>query len=71
MTSHSELEHYAQVEGLVGEEEALLRVRPEHRSPQHQERLASLRDDLDRAHEALRRRAHRLRGQAAVDPGSD
>lgn len=65
-----EVEHYAHVEGLVGEEEALLRVRPEHRTPQHHERLATLRDDLDKAYEALRRRAHARGGDGPEDPGS-
>ena len=60
-----DLEVYAHIEGLVGEEDALLEEAEENRKEEHRERLHAIREELDRAWEALRRRAQR-RG----NPGS-
>jgi hypothetical protein len=53
------LEVYAQVEGLVGEENELLEGAEESRKKEHRERLHAITHDLDRAWETLRRRAER------------
>jgi hypothetical protein len=56
----SELEAYAHVEGLCGEEAALLEV-PEHeREPHQHERLKAISAELDRVWERMRERADRL-----------
>ena len=54
-----DLEVYAHIEGLVGEETELLRDVEEGRKEEHHERLHAVREELDRAWEALRRRAER------------
>jgi hypothetical protein len=54
-----DLEVYAHIEGLVGEENELLEEAEESRKEEHHERLHAIRQDLDRAWEALRRRAER------------
>ena len=51
---------FARIEGLVGEEAAMLRIPAEERSLQQRERLRSIADELDRAFESLRDRARRL-----------
>jgi hypothetical protein len=51
---------FARIEGLVGEEAALLRIPAEERSHRQRERLRSIADELDRAFESLRDRARRL-----------
>lgn len=61
-----DLETYAQIEGLVGEENELLEEAEEGRKEEHRERLHAIREELDRAWETLRRRAER-RGT----PGSE
>jgi hypothetical protein len=51
---------FARIEGLVGEEEALLR-RPAHeRDQHHHDRLREIADELDRIFAALSARARRL-----------
>lgn len=54
-----DLEAYAQIEGLVGEEDVLLEEAEEDRKEEHRERLHAIADELDRAWEALRQRAER------------
>ena len=54
-----DLEAYAHVEGLVGEESELLEAAEEDRKEEHRERLHAIGEDLDRAWETLRRRAER------------
>ena len=61
----SGLEAYAHIEGLVGEENELLEEAQEGRKEEHRERLHAIGEELDRAWEALRRRAERR-----ADPGS-
>jgi hypothetical protein len=51
---------FARIEGLVGEEAAMLRIPAEERSHRQRGRLRSLADELDRAFESLRDRARRL-----------
>lgn len=60
-----ELEVYAHIEGLVGEENQLLQEAEESRKKEHRERLHAIREELDRAWDTLRERAER-RGK----PGS-
>jgi hypothetical protein len=50
---------YAHIEGLVGEENELLEQAEETRKEEHRERLHAITEELDRAWEALRRRAER------------
>jgi Protein of unknown function (DUF2630) len=50
---------YAHIEGLVGEENELLEQAEEARKEEHRERLHAITEELDRAWEALRRRAER------------
>jgi hypothetical protein len=54
-----DLETYAQVEGLVGEENELLEEADEGRKQERRERLHAIAEELDRAWETLRRRAER------------
>jgi hypothetical protein len=54
-----DLEVYAHIEGLVGEENELLQGAEEGRKDEHHERLHAIREELDRAWETLRRRAER------------
>jgi hypothetical protein len=51
---------FARIEGLVGEEAAMLRIPAEERSRRQRERLRAIADELDRAFESLRERARRL-----------
>jgi hypothetical protein len=55
-----ELGTFSRVEGLLGEEQALLAIPAEQRTPEHHERLRVVTEELDRTWEHLRRRAHRL-----------
>jgi hypothetical protein len=55
-----ELELFARIEGLVGEEAALLAVPREHRRQKQHERLRAISDELDRIWASLRGRAERL-----------
>lgn len=54
-----DLEVYAHIEGLVGEENELLEQAEEGRKEEHRERLHAIRQELDRAWETLRQRAER------------
>jgi hypothetical protein len=54
-----DLEVYAHIEGLVGEENELLEEAEEGRDKEHRDRLHAIRDELDRAWETLRHRAER------------
>jgi hypothetical protein len=54
-----DLEVYAHIEGLVGEENELLEDAEEGPKAEHRERLHTIRQELDRAWETLRRRAER------------
>ena len=55
----SDLEAYAHVEGLVGEEDELLEQAAADRKEEHRERLHAITEELDRVWETLRRRAER------------
>ena len=55
-----ELELFARIEGLVGEEAALLAVQREHRRQKQHERLRAISDELDRIWASLGGRAERL-----------
>ena len=54
---------YERVEGLVGEEQALLRVPAHEREHHHHRRLQELEAELDRLGQLLERRAGRRRGR--------
>lgn len=54
-----DLEVYAHIEGLVGEENELLEEAEESRKEEHRERLHAVTEELDRVWETLRRRAER------------
>ena len=54
-----DLEAYAHIEGLVGEEDELLEQAEESRKEEHRERLHAVTHELDRAWETLRHRAER------------
>ena len=53
------LDAYAHVEGLVGEEDELLEQAEETRTEEHRDRLHAIRRELDSVWETLRRRAER------------
>jgi hypothetical protein len=55
-----ELDLFARIEGLVGEEDALLRIPEDERSPEQHARLGEIGRDLDGIFEMLRERADRL-----------
>ena len=66
-----DLELFAHVEGLMGEEAALLAIPHQDRSQHHHERLRAIGEELDRAFEKLRERAERLAGdRSAGEHGS-
>ncbi len=65
LPSPRDVDAYAHIEGLVGEENELLEEAEESRKEEHRERLRAIGQDLDRAWEALRRRAERR-----ANPGS-
>jgi hypothetical protein len=48
---------FAHIEGLTGEEAALLAIPAEHRNPEQHERLRAITHELDRIFEHLRERA--------------
>jgi hypothetical protein len=56
----ADLSLFARIEGLVGEERALLEIPVRERSQTQKERLRDLGDELDRMWETLRARAERL-----------
>lgn len=55
-----ELGLFTRIEGLVGEEAALLAIPLEERDKDQHERLGAVSGELDRIWERLRERAHRL-----------
>jgi hypothetical protein len=55
-----ELRLFARIEGLVGEEAALLAIPHEKRRRDQHERLRAISAELDRIWEMLRERTHRL-----------
>lgn len=66
-----ELELFARIEGLVGEEAALLAVPRDRRDREQHERLRAVSTELDRIWERLRERAARLgldRGSTKTSP---
>jgi hypothetical protein len=56
---------FARIEGLVGQEAALLSIPAEERSDHQRSRLRSIGEELDRAFDKLRERAERLGSEAA------
>jgi hypothetical protein len=61
---------FARIEGLVGEEYALLQLPAEERTDEHHERLRSIGAELDRVFEKLRERAGRpTHGGPATESG--
>jgi hypothetical protein len=54
------LETFARLEGLIGQETALLKIPAKDRDREQNERLGSIADELDRLWDLLRRRAERL-----------
>jgi hypothetical protein len=67
-----ELELFARIEGLVGEEAALLAIPREKRDQKQHERLLALSAELDRIWERLRERAEHLgRGHESPKAGAD
>jgi hypothetical protein len=57
-----DLDILARIEGLMGEEDALLLIPARERSKEQHERLGAIGEELDRALDALRRRAERIAG---------
>ena len=57
----AELKLFARIEGLVGEEAALLAVPLEERRREEHERLRAISAELDRIFETLRERSHLMR----------
>jgi hypothetical protein len=60
---HPDLDLFARIEGLAGEEAALLAIPAKERSRQEHDRLRAIADELDRAWQLLRERAERLGGR--------
>ena len=58
-----ELELFARIEGLVGEEAALLAIPRQERKPEQRDRLREISAELDRIWEKLQERATRLRAK--------
>jgi hypothetical protein len=56
----SDVTYFSRVEGLVGEEAALLAVAPDDRTQTQRDRLHAIAADLDRIFDTLRERARRL-----------
>lgn len=56
----SEMTLAAHIEGLAGEELALLAIPAQERSRAQHDRLRAIADELDHAFETLKQRAHRL-----------
>jgi hypothetical protein len=64
-----DLELFAHVEGLVGEEAALLAIPHEDRSQHQHARLRAIGEELDRVFEHLRERAERVAHRSAGEHG--
>ena len=60
---------FARVEGLVGEEKALLEIPAQARSRQQRDRLREVGAELDHIWESLRARARRLEAGATGSSG--
>jgi hypothetical protein len=60
-----EIDLFARIEGLVGEETALLAIPAHERTHEHHRRLAAIGEELDRVWEKLRERAERAAHRAA------
>jgi hypothetical protein len=56
---------FAHIEGLIGEEAALLSIPAHQRDHEHHRRLSEIGEELDRAWEKLRDRAERLAHRVA------
>jgi citrate lyase alpha subunit len=59
---------FARIEGLIGEERALLDIPAAERRPEHVERLREVAHELDRIWEMLRERAERRAGRPEATP---
>jgi hypothetical protein len=57
---------FARIEGLIGEEHALLTIPARERTRAQHDRLRALGEELDRIWETLRDRAKRIEEQAAA-----
>ncbi|MEA2255506.1 MAG: hypothetical protein QOG35_1551 [Solirubrobacteraceae bacterium] len=64
------LDLFARIEGLCGEEAALLAIPAHRRDGAQRERLHAIAAELDRAFERLRERAERLTHRAREEPSS-
>ena len=64
-----ELRLFARIEGLVGEEAALLAIPREERKREEHERLRAISAELDRIFKTLGERAHRLRRDGGAAHG--
>jgi hypothetical protein len=62
-----EKELYARIEGLIGQEIALLDIPAEQRTHAEHDRLHAIGAELDRIHERLRERAESLRRRAVEE----
>jgi hypothetical protein len=58
---------FARIEGLAGEEDALLRIPARDRSPEQHARLRDIAHELDRTFDRLRERAERIGHHDAAD----
>jgi hypothetical protein len=58
---HPDVDLFARIEDLIGEEEALLMIPAEERGPRDHQRLRAIEDELDRIFEKLRLRDGRRR----------
>jgi hypothetical protein len=61
----ADLDLFARVEGLRGEEDALLRIPAAERSQEQRDRLRVIGDELDRIWQTLRQRAHQRPAHAS------
>jgi hypothetical protein len=66
-----ELDLFARIEGLCGEEAALLAIPANERNQQQRDRLRAIADELDRAWRLLRERAERLGLRERSERGRD
>ena len=65
-----EVELFARIEGLCGEEAALLSIPADQRSHSQRDRLKAISNELDRAWKLLRQRAERLGLRGSAERGS-
>lgn len=64
-----ELKLFARIEGLIGEEAALLAIPRKERRREEHERLRAISAELDRIFKTLGERAHRLRRDGGAAHG--